>query len=560
MFQQLANRPLAIALIGLTWALICLPNLGVPSLWEVDEGHNTNAAQTMLESGNYIVPTFNYELRDDKPALLYWLQVFAFQWVGVNEWAARLPSALAALLSLLLIYELGRKLFNPVVGLLASLILCTSIGFCVAAHFANPDALLTLFVLATFYCFWKDYRDPGRLQFIGVGAAMGLGVLAKGPVAIVLPMAIIALFLSWQRDLRHFLNPKQWRAVVSFLLLAAPWYVWVAVETKGQWLVRFWTRHNQGRFFAAMENHGGPPYYYLLILIVGFGFWSIFLGLTCYYNLRDNRSMEADPRNQPWPAPWLGDSVRLLLCWFLVVFLLFSLSATKLPNYILPLYPAAALLMARALEAWYTGKVETQWWHPVSLSLLLQGIVGVALVVGITLASGMGPIDLLRERSLPALKNCMAIGMIPITGAVVAGWFYRRNRREEVLATLGLSSILFVAVLAGWAPPIISTYRAPRTLVQLLPEDQLRREVRIGTYHYFQPSLVFYCGRRVDQLNSSASLETFIRGPLPSYLFVLASEWETAPAELKEQTRMIGKHRDLYLRSEVMVLANRAAW
>src|SRR5579862_756970 len=103
--------------------LLFLVNLGAPALWDIDEGRNATAALEMSESGNWIVPMFNGQLRSHKPALLYWLQVASYHAFGVNEFAARLPSALAALLTVLLVYELGRHMFNAATGLLAGLIL-----------------------------------------------------------------------------------------------------------------------------------------------------------------------------------------------------------------------------------------------------------------------------------------------------------------------------------------------------------------------------------------------------------------------------------------------------
>jgi hypothetical protein len=176
------------------------------------------------------------------------------------------------------------------------------------------------------------------------------------------------------------------------------------------------------------------------------------------------------------------------------------------------------------------------------------------------MVSGLGPINLMKERTMPALGGCMVLGLIPLGGALLSAWYWRRSRRDGVIFSVALTSVLFVATAAAWAPAVISEYRAPRTLAGLLPGDQLCRDVRIAAYHYFQPSLVFYCQRRVDRLDEVASLEKFLRGPLPSYLFVLESEWETAPEELKLETRIVGRHRDLYYRCEVIVLANRAAW
>src|SRR4051794_21745173 len=119
-------------------ALMFLPNLGGPSLWDLDEGRNATAAREMLESGNWVVPTFNGSLRSDKPVLLYWLQMTCYAAFGVNEFAARFPSALASLLTVLLTYELGRRMFSSLTGLLSGLMLETTILFCAAGHFANP--------------------------------------------------------------------------------------------------------------------------------------------------------------------------------------------------------------------------------------------------------------------------------------------------------------------------------------------------------------------------------------------------------------------------------------
>src|SRR5947207_13347847 len=123
MFHRLDHRAAHYLLLLVVTCRMTLPNLGVPSLWDVDEGHNAEAAREMLDSGNWIVPTFNYQLRVDKPALLYWLQIFAYRSFGVNEFSARLPSALAGLVTILMAYELGRSMFGPTTGLIAGLIL-----------------------------------------------------------------------------------------------------------------------------------------------------------------------------------------------------------------------------------------------------------------------------------------------------------------------------------------------------------------------------------------------------------------------------------------------------
>src|SRR5713101_9776458 len=140
MTQSLSNRCGHYLLLLALAAGLSFPNLGGPSLWDIDEGNNAEAAREMLDCGNWVVPTFNYQLRVDKPALLYWLQIGAFRLFGINEFAARFPSALAALAAVLMTYELGGRMFGAATGLLAGLILASTGLFCASAHFANPDA------------------------------------------------------------------------------------------------------------------------------------------------------------------------------------------------------------------------------------------------------------------------------------------------------------------------------------------------------------------------------------------------------------------------------------
>ncbi len=632
MFPKLANRPTQYLLLTLLWAVTCLPNLGKPPLWEIDEGLNRGCSNEMRESGNWVVPHFNFELRDAKPALLYWLQATCDSYLGVNETSARMPSALAGLIAILAICELGRRLFNPAVGLLAGVILATSVAPCVAFHFANPDALLLLFVLLALVCFWHDYSSTGPWRFLLGGTFTGLAVLAKGPIGLVLPLGIIGLFLLWQRRLGWLFQLGQLRGVLTFVLTAAPWYVWVSVETKGQWLIGFWRNQHWKRITEPMEGHGGSWYLYLVVLLVGLAPWSIFLCLSVAHALRRKGNEESssplsplgrgvggegffrfivsrwadrarndkskpkpltpnpspqrgEGRNgQPWPFPHLSAEVRFLLCWFLVVFVFFSLAATKLPNYILPLYPAVALLVARALDDWRLGLGRVRDWE-ILASLVCLGLIGVAVAVGLALVGGVGQAGFLHGRFMPAVAWTAWVGLIPLAGAILGIVLLRRSadptsrrvypgglpaginpaarqvRKEQVLMVVTLTAALFLLGAASRVVPAIGQYRAPRALVGLLPADQSFREVRVATCGYFQPSLVFYCNRRVDRFDRPDQAQEFLRGALPSYLFLPAPVWEEMqrqPAS-SDLGQPLGRHRDFYCKDDIVVVANQAA-
>jgi 4-amino-4-deoxy-L-arabinose transferase-like glycosyltransferase len=585
MFHRLNHRAGHYFLLLAAWAVLNLPNLGAPSLWDIDEGHNAEAAREMLDSGNWLVPTFNFQLRDHKPPLLYWLQIPAYQRFGVNEFAARLPSALSALMAVLLTYELGRVMFGPSAGLLAGLILASAAMFCAAAHFANPDSLLDALTVATFYAFWRSmprFADASRLNgkwIILASVCMALAVLAKGPVGLVLPAAVIALYLVCSRQLGLLLDFRLGWAVTAFILLAVPWYVLVSAETKGEFTRGFFLTHNFGRFLSPMENHRGPIYYYILILLFGFVPWSPFLIAALFCGLRrtltgrqgdkeTGRQRDRETTRQEGYAfspclpvsrsPSLEESplpAYFLASWIVVYLVFFSLSGTKLPNYILPIYPAAAILTARFLDEWRRGMTKVPNWI-VYAGLAGIGFIGLAAGVGILFAGGVFDGPFLRGRRMPGLEVWAASGFIPIGGAVLAAWLMRLGRRSDVILSLTAMSVLFVGLLAAGGTMRADAFKAPRSLVMEAGARQTDRDIRIACYRFYQPSLVFYCRREVRVLENEEQVLEFLQTPLPIFLFVSAQEWSSLEARVPGHFRRLAKHGDLYKGIEVVVITN----
>lgn len=533
------------ALLTLVTAALCLPNLGVPSLWDIDEGHNAEAAREMLASGNWVVPTFNFQLRVDKPALLYWLQMATYKLLGVNELAARLPSAAAALVAVLATYELGRRMFGAGAGLLAGVALASAVMFCAAGHFANPDALLCACTTLTFCCFWHGVTHGGHGCYTPVGLGTGFAVLAKGPVGLVLPLAVTGLYLLWGRRLRVFWDRRMALAVLAFVVVAVPWYAAVGAETKADFLRGFWLTHNVGRFLSPMENHRGPFYYYLVALLLGFAPWSAFAGLVGWNTLRESRATES----ATCPA------VRFLLCWVGVYVIFFSFAGTKLPNYILPAYPAVALLTGRFLDRWRRGEIAVSGWA-LHAGIGCLALVGVGIAAGLLVVGGVIEWPGARVRVLPGLAKWALLGMIPLTGAVAAWWCLLRQARAGVVAVFATTAVLFVGSLAAWGAAAVDGHKAPRPLVEIAQVRQTDREVVVGCYEYYQPSLVFYCGREVCRLSDMDDARAFLTSPFEAYLFLPATVWES----LSRQTgsaRVLARHYDFYRGLEVFVVTNR---
>jgi 4-amino-4-deoxy-L-arabinose transferase-like glycosyltransferase len=555
MFHRLHNRAGHYLLLIALWAVSSLPNLGKPSLWDIDEGHNAECAREMLDSGNWLVPTFNFQLRDHKPPLLYWLQIAAYERFGVSEFSARLPSALAALAAVLLTYEMGRLLFGLEAGLLAGLILASAPMFCAAGHFANPDSLLNALNLATMFFFWRSLErssSESRLNgmwIIPTALCMALAVMTKGPVGLLLPMAVIIVYLTWSRQLRVFLDFRVGWGVLAFILVAVPWYAWISAETKGEFTRGFFLTHNFGRFLNPMENHRGPIYYYPIALLLGFGPWSPFLILTIFYEFRcRNEKVENRPEE-------VGNPRRFLVCWIVVYLVFFSLSGTKLPNYILPIYPAAALLTGQFLNRWQRGLL------PLPGLVIYGSLAGVALVglgfgLAVLGAGGVLNVPALRGRVVPGLETWAFVGLILVGGALLAGWLLREDKKAAAISSLAGAVILFVSTLAAWGSLPVDACKAPRSLVDEAGAGQTEHDIRIGCYQFYQPSLVFYCRREVRILQNENEAQEFFLSPLPVYLFVSAQEWEALSIKIRCPHRLLARHGDLYKGLDVVVVTN----
>lgn len=556
MFRALQGRLGHYGLLLVAAGLLFFLRLGAPSLWDVDESHNAEAAREMAAAGNWVVPTFNYQLRVDKPALLYWLQIGAYALFGVNEFAARFPSALAALATLLLVYELGRSLFDAPTGLLAGILLASTVLFCAVAHFANPDALLNCFTAAVMLGFWLGWLRQSQWWFVPCGICSALAVLTKGPVGLVLPFAVTTAFLFWSRRLDKLRDRRLALGVLAFLLVALPWYVWVGVETKAVFLREFIVTHNVERFRAPMEGHRGSFLYYLVVLLVGFAPWSLFLGAAGWYGM--GRAGRADAAAGDEPASALPPSYRFLWSWIGVYFVFFSLAGTKLPNYIAPLFPPAALLTARFLERWRRQLINPPAWLTACASVGLAGV-GLATAVGLMIVGGALDLSFVRGRKLEGMEAWAALGTIPVAGALAAGWTQFRGRRTGLLVAWSVAAFAFVGGLAAFGSVAVDAHKAPRHLSQALPADQLRRESRIGCFDYYQPSLVYYCRREVDRLEDDREALTFLASPLDAYLFVSASAWDRLETQITFPHRTLGRRRDLYRNCEVVLVTNRLA-
>jgi 4-amino-4-deoxy-L-arabinose transferase-like glycosyltransferase len=436
--------------------------------------------------------------------------------------------------------------------------------FTASAHFANPDALLDTLTLLTLFLFWQSFSRNDHRWIIPASMCMGLAVLTKGPVGLLLPVGVIGIFLLCSRRLNLLVNSRVFLGAFVFCLVAVPWYAWIAAETRGEFLRGFFLTHNVGRFLSPMENHRGPIYYYLIALGLGFAPWSPFFPAAIWYGLKKSKiedrgskiaeaGMTANSRSTILDPQ---SSILFLNCWIAVYLLFFSLAGTKLPNYILPVYPAVAILTARFFDIWLRKLIRPPAWI-IHVSFGGLALVGFAVAVGLFLAGGIVDLPVLRGRKLPGIEIWAGMAVVPILGATLAWWLAVRNRHREMVACLLITAVLFIGPFAAWGSIQVDAFKAPRPLVLDGHACQTGRDIRVGCYQFYQPSLVFYCRREVKVFEEEDQVLEFLQSPWQVYLFVPAKPWQTLAAKVQGSHRVLATHRDLYKGYEVVVVTNK---
>ncbi len=567
-------------------AVIFFVNLGSTGLWDMDEALYSACAREMLERDNWVVPWFNGDMFPEKPPLMFWTMIAGFKLFGVNEFGARFFSAVLGAATALLAFHLGRLLFNPRVGFWTGLITASTIIFTISARAATADCVLTFVTTAAMLFFVLgrirhakpqaanrlddvEYGDnipshrplaanppspvirpssPLRLPYAALMyGCLGLAVLAKGPVGMVLPLAALGLFVliegGWRRAIRSAWEMRPLTAVVVIAAVALPWYVMVGLQTDGQWLRQFFLEFNLRPFKQPILGHGDASslqhvwaatvsflYYFYHIPAVLFGFfpWSVFLGPTLIHTVQSLR------KKTPLPSPL---SPLLPVCWFGVWLIFWSICKTKLPHYLLPAYPALAVLTAFWIDRWLSGESGESRWSAFSRHWLRDAwistiVAGLGIVVAIPIVAGY---------YLPGDAPIGLVGLIPLVGGV---WCWRetaRGRDRRALGVFSVMAVLFLTATFGFAALRVDRHQNAEPMMDAIRADyvgqvgnlsntsnsgqvdNLSYVPPIATYRFFRESTVYYAGHPVtrcegDRQTALATLGEFLDQPGPVYI------------------------------------------
>ena len=351
------NRNILLAGLCLLVFLSFMAGIGSGPLFDVDEGAFSEATREMLVSKNYLTTYLNGMPRFDKPILIYWLQLLSVRAFGISEFAFRLPSALSAAVWAGATFEFVRRERNETEAFFTTALLALSLQVSIIAKAAIADALLNCCLAIAMFAIYRYWRDKRRAPLYIAFAAMGLGVLTKGPVAVLIPLAASFIFFLVQRDLkswfRALLNPT---AIALFLVIVLPWYTMEYIDQGNAFIQGFFMKHNVERFSGSLEGHSGSLLYYVPVILVGImPSTTLMLSALARY-----RTLVADPLS------------RYGLIWAGFVFVLFSLSGTKLPHYMIYGYTPLFIIMGARL-----ARSTRPWLHalaPAGMLLLLAAV------------------------------------------------------------------------------------------------------------------------------------------------------------------------------------------
>lgn len=478
--------------------MLFFAGLGRLPLVEPDEGRNAEVGREMLASGDWITPHYNGFTYLDKPALYFWMVAGSFKMLGVSEFAARVPSALMGVATVLLIWFLARRMFGNAAGVRAGMVFAACPLPLILAREVIFDMTLTFLVTAAMVAFWLveevDFRSPwfDALMF----AAMGLATITKGFVGLLIPLGSVLIYEAARGRWRQSLRLRWGWGLLILLVTALPWFIAVSLRNPDFPRYALWNESLK-RFTTGASHRGGGFLYYVPIFLGGFFPWSFFLLLAGWNHLRRWRELR-------WES---GRPTLFLLCWAVWVFVFFTTSHSKLPAYFLPAVVPLSILVGVAWgEVGKDASVRSPDWLTAGFTMLL----GLGVLVAAASHSWLYAHFQARlaKRLPPDLLGLLQPSLL-YTGLILAALGYLGRRlaaqtrgRVAAIATFALAAITVPIIALRWYPPLqlLAESQSSRRLAETILASP-ERDCPVFGYYYFRTGLPFYLHRPVGLLS-----------------------------------------------------------
>ena len=528
-------------------------NLDNASIWDANEAYYVETPREMIESGDFVNPSFNYEPRFNKPVLSYWIVAGMYQVFGVSVAVERAAIAGAAVIMLVAVWFIARASSSePLAPLLATLGLAAGPRFFMFSRRIFVDMAVTAMMTLTllFFVLAERYPSRRRLFLVLMYVSVGLGVLTKGPVAAVIPFLVFVTYLALHRELgrlREMMIPLG--TLIAFAIVA-PWYVALYRQHGWTYITGFFIGENVGRFTETIGVQARGPHFYLGVLLSDTLPWSLCLPAV-FMLWRADRRISYD-----------ANSFRirtLLLLWIAVTVVVFSLSQTKQDLYIFPIVTAVAALggdwVARGLGS--GARRERSNWFTGTLTVI--GIVMIVLGVGVLyLFNG--------DRTVYAIDGARAAAMIAIVGGTLVAILPWRRRYVAAVSCTLVVLIAFNWILAVRSLPDFERYKPVVPLSRVI-EQQAGKDDVVAHFQVALPSMVYYLRRHIETGLDLEALKQHLKSDRRVFVVIPDDRYEAFKGEFGVDTCVIAQQQwsDIRLRTllekqdapEVFVITNR---
>jgi 4-amino-4-deoxy-L-arabinose transferase-like glycosyltransferase len=509
--------------------------LGQARFWEPDEPRFAEATRQMFERADFLTPYLNGVPRFEKPILFYWLQAPAYAVFGATEFAARLPSALAGLGSVLLLYGIGRRMATARAAFVAALVLATMFRFVTYGRQGLTDVPVLFFIVAAVYGFVRATQPVGSSTAAFAGwASIGLGVLTKGPIGLV-PLVIWGSYAAVRRDRTLVTRVNPIAGAMMAAAIALPWYI-AMIVVHGRGFLDFALGHEVVAR-ALSEAAFAPPrgfFYYFKVWPGDAAPWSLLFIAAVGWAIARWRHFDRETRQ----------ALVFSFTWFLSVFLLFSMAQSKVPHYVLPAYPAAALVIGVFVDRLATTAHAATWWRVPYTAIAIVTLVAAAATALFldALLPGAG----IGVRWLAPAVLCIGGGLI-----AYAVWNAALLRATYALtATLAATFALLAVVIV---PSVDEAFKPmPR-----LARDAQRLAVpgaRIGLLgRYGASSLIFYSGHNIRWLDDDDAVVSFLASEPGAVCVMPLTDFTRLEPRLKAGVRRVATAEEFNVRLERVV-------
>jgi len=499
------------------------------ALWDRDEPRYAQTSRQMLQSGDWVVPRLLDQPREKKPVLIYWCQAAAMRVFGENEFAARFPSVVGVMATQILLAAMLWRCAGPRRALWTVFIFATSALTIAAAKMCITDGVLIFFVTAAQLILFLILRDLATWRSYAVlGIVIGVGILTKGPVvpAVMAVTTIVYLALRFFDRNRHFHTRPRFHAANWLLcaalaaLIVAPWLIAIERRLPG-YTVRTLTSEVVSRALSPQEGHRGPPGYYLLTIWGTFFPWSLLLPVAMAHGWKHRRR----------PA------IRFALATIIGPWIMFEIVQTKLPHYLLPVFPPLAFLVADMLV--FASRAK-------SSLLRSRAFVRVTLAWAVVVALlGLAPWLAVRwfEPS-PVLVLVMIVMAIAAAAyALEVHLHFRARRPVDAAAIMGIGMLVLVTLIFGGYLPRADFLRISPTIAQILDDRRAANPIMID---YKEDSLAFYTAGKIRKESDNRFLER--NDPLvwPRWIVLSRRIWDSTPPALRQRLEVVGSARGVW--------------